>query len=157
MCLFNIHLYFFQPTYSSSIQCDALPLRSISPDTSKFNSIPKCNILSSGEILLTLCKFKLPLELYIHTVALHLCRNAESLCQKKMYFINFVLWVKKQIWFSVLITREISAAHRFSFPIQNCECRANVFLSLHTLGSLVNRFFFLNLWTTSEYTKGYTF
>ncbi|NXA78556.1 RIPK2 kinase, partial [Thryothorus ludovicianus] len=36
-----------KPTYSSSIQCDALPLRSISPDTSKFKSISQCNILSS--------------------------------------------------------------------------------------------------------------
>ncbi|XP_032926334.1 receptor-interacting serine/threonine-protein kinase 2 isoform X1 [Catharus ustulatus] len=43
----NIPLNPEKPTYSSSIQCDALPLRSISPDTSKFNSIPKCNILSS--------------------------------------------------------------------------------------------------------------
>ncbi|NXD32937.1 RIPK2 kinase, partial [Copsychus sechellarum] len=63
----NIPLNPEKPTYSSSIQCDALPLRSISPDTSKFKSIPQCNILSSGEILLTLCKFRLPLELYIHT------------------------------------------------------------------------------------------
>ncbi|RMC15186.1 hypothetical protein DUI87_07368 [Hirundo rustica rustica] len=37
-----------KPTYSSSIQCDALPLRSISPDTSKFKSIPHYNILSSA-------------------------------------------------------------------------------------------------------------
>ncbi|NXL73826.1 RIPK2 kinase, partial [Leptocoma aspasia] len=69
----NIPLNPEKPTYSSSIQCDALPLRSISPDTSKFKSTPQCNILSSGEILLTLCKFKLPLQLYIHTVTLHLC------------------------------------------------------------------------------------
>ncbi|NXO69243.1 RIPK2 kinase, partial [Phainopepla nitens] len=68
----NIPLNPEKPTYSSSIQCDALPLRSISPDTSKFKSIPQCNILSSGEILLTLCKFKLPLQLYIHTQTLHL-------------------------------------------------------------------------------------
>ncbi|NXE69933.1 RIPK2 kinase, partial [Calcarius ornatus] len=59
--------------YSSSIECDALPLRSIPPDASKFKSIPQFNILSSGEILLTLCKFKLPLQLYIHTVTLHFC------------------------------------------------------------------------------------
>ncbi|NXV04692.1 RIPK2 kinase, partial [Cettia cetti] len=69
----NIPLNPKKPTYSSSIQCDALPLRSISPDTSKFKSIPQCNILSTGEILLTLCKFKLPLQLCIHTVTLHLC------------------------------------------------------------------------------------
>ncbi|NWW07257.1 RIPK2 kinase, partial [Oreocharis arfaki] len=50
----NIPLNPEKPTYSSSIQCDALPLRSISPDTSKLKSIPQCNILSSGEILLTL-------------------------------------------------------------------------------------------------------
>ncbi|XP_056339855.1 receptor-interacting serine/threonine-protein kinase 2 isoform X2 [Oenanthe melanoleuca] len=43
----NIPLNPEKPTYSSSIQCDALPLRSISPDTSKFKSIPQCNILSS--------------------------------------------------------------------------------------------------------------
>ncbi|NWZ67694.1 RIPK2 kinase, partial [Acrocephalus arundinaceus] len=71
ICL-NIPLDPEKPTYSSPIQCDALPLRSISPDTSKFKSIPQCNILSSGELLLTLCKFKLPLQLYIHTVTLHL-------------------------------------------------------------------------------------
>ncbi|NWY75517.1 RIPK2 kinase, partial [Erithacus rubecula] len=76
----NIPLNPEKPAYSSSIQCDALPLRSISPDTSKFKSIPQCNILSSGEILLTLCKFRLPLQLYIHTVALHLCRNGNSGC-----------------------------------------------------------------------------
>ncbi|NXO06005.1 RIPK2 kinase, partial [Oriolus oriolus] len=49
----NIPLNPEKPAYSSSIQCDALPLRSISPDTSKLKSIPQCNILSSGEILLT--------------------------------------------------------------------------------------------------------
>ncbi|NXB33639.1 RIPK2 kinase, partial [Eulacestoma nigropectus] len=69
----NIPLNPEKPAYSSSIQCDALPLRSISPDTSKLKSIPQCNILSSGEILLTLCEFKLPLQLYIPTVTLHLC------------------------------------------------------------------------------------
>ncbi|NWH34478.1 RIPK2 kinase, partial [Chloropsis hardwickii] len=53
----NIPLKPEKPTYSSSIQCDALPLRSISPDTSKFRSIPQYNILSSGEILLTLKKY----------------------------------------------------------------------------------------------------
>ncbi|XP_014820950.1 PREDICTED: receptor-interacting serine/threonine-protein kinase 2 isoform X4 [Calidris pugnax] len=30
-------------------ECEALPLRSISPDMSRLKSIPKCNILSSGE------------------------------------------------------------------------------------------------------------
>ncbi|XP_068861156.1 receptor-interacting serine/threonine-protein kinase 2 [Aphelocoma coerulescens] len=43
----NIPLNPDKPTYSSSIQCDALPLRSISPDISKLKSIPQCNILSS--------------------------------------------------------------------------------------------------------------
>ncbi|XP_057895464.1 receptor-interacting serine/threonine-protein kinase 2 [Melospiza georgiana] len=43
----NIPLNPEKPTYSSSIECDALPLRSIPPDTSKFKSIPQCNILSS--------------------------------------------------------------------------------------------------------------
>uniref|UniRef100_A0A8C0UM48 Receptor-interacting serine/threonine-protein kinase 2 n=1 Tax=Cyanistes caeruleus TaxID=156563 RepID=A0A8C0UM48_CYACU len=47
----NIPLNPEKPTYYSSIQCDALPLRSISPDTSKFKSIPQCNILSSGEMI----------------------------------------------------------------------------------------------------------
>ncbi|XP_029867493.1 receptor-interacting serine/threonine-protein kinase 2 isoform X1 [Aquila chrysaetos chrysaetos] len=37
----------FQETYSSSIQCDALPLRSMSPDVSRLKSVPKCNVLSS--------------------------------------------------------------------------------------------------------------
>ncbi|NWV25845.1 RIPK2 kinase, partial [Origma solitaria] len=63
----NIPLDPEKPTYSSAIQCDALPLRSISPDTSKLQSIPQCNILSSGEILLTFCEFKLPLQLYTPT------------------------------------------------------------------------------------------
>ncbi|XP_066189226.1 receptor-interacting serine/threonine-protein kinase 2 [Sylvia atricapilla] len=43
----NIPLNPEKPAYTSSIQCDALPLRSISPDTSKFKSIPQCNVLSS--------------------------------------------------------------------------------------------------------------
>ncbi|NXE92745.1 RIPK2 kinase, partial [Menura novaehollandiae] len=68
----NIPLSPQKETYSSSIQCDALPLRSISPDTLKCKSIPRCNMLS-GEILLTLYKFKLQLQLYIPTVTLHLC------------------------------------------------------------------------------------
>ncbi|NXK90248.1 RIPK2 kinase, partial [Formicarius rufipectus] len=50
----NIPLNPQKETYSGSIQCDALPLRSISPDISKLKSIPQCNILSLGEILLTL-------------------------------------------------------------------------------------------------------
>ncbi|NXY30465.1 RIPK2 kinase, partial [Pomatorhinus ruficollis] len=75
----NIPLNPEKPAYSSSIQCDALPLRSISPDTSKFKSVPQYNILSSGEILLTLCKFKLPLRLYIHAATLHLCSRKVSL------------------------------------------------------------------------------
>ncbi|NXU09101.1 RIPK2 kinase, partial [Pardalotus punctatus] len=59
----NIPLNPEKPMYSSSIQCDALPLRSISPDTSKLQSIPQCNILSSGEILLTFCEFNRKLGL----------------------------------------------------------------------------------------------
>ncbi|XP_048142315.1 receptor-interacting serine/threonine-protein kinase 2 [Corvus hawaiiensis] len=43
----NIPLNPDKPAYSSSIQCDALPLRSISPDISKLKSILQCNILSS--------------------------------------------------------------------------------------------------------------
>ncbi|XP_030827425.1 receptor-interacting serine/threonine-protein kinase 2 isoform X1 [Camarhynchus parvulus] len=43
----NIPLNPEKPTYSSSIECEALPLRSIPPDTSKFKSIDQCNILSS--------------------------------------------------------------------------------------------------------------
>ncbi|XP_041320337.1 receptor-interacting serine/threonine-protein kinase 2 isoform X1 [Pyrgilauda ruficollis] len=43
----NIPLNPEKPTYSSSIECDALPLQSIPPDTSKFKSIPQCNMLSS--------------------------------------------------------------------------------------------------------------
>ncbi|KFV56254.1 Receptor-interacting serine/threonine-protein kinase 2, partial [Gavia stellata] len=39
-------------TYSGSIQCDALPLRSISPDISRLKSVPKCNILSSGSFIM---------------------------------------------------------------------------------------------------------
>ncbi|XP_076185569.1 receptor-interacting serine/threonine-protein kinase 2 isoform X2 [Aptenodytes patagonicus] len=43
----NIPLNPQEETYSGSIQCDALPLRSISPDISRLKSVPKCNILSS--------------------------------------------------------------------------------------------------------------
>ncbi|XP_051466787.1 receptor-interacting serine/threonine-protein kinase 2 isoform X3 [Apus apus] len=43
----NIPLNPQEETYSASIQCDALPLQSISPDISTFKSVPKCNILSS--------------------------------------------------------------------------------------------------------------
>ncbi|XP_009467552.1 PREDICTED: receptor-interacting serine/threonine-protein kinase 2 [Nipponia nippon] len=43
----NIPLNPQEETYSGSIQCDALPLRSISPDISRLKSIPTCNILSS--------------------------------------------------------------------------------------------------------------
>ncbi|NWQ63874.1 RIPK2 kinase, partial [Neopipo cinnamomea] len=68
----NIPLNPQKETYFGCIQCDALPLRSISPDISKLKYDPQCNILSSGEILLTLCKFKLPLQLYTPTVTLHL-------------------------------------------------------------------------------------
>ncbi|NWR94347.1 RIPK2 kinase, partial [Furnarius figulus] len=50
----NIPLNPQKETHSGFIQCDALPLRSISPDTSKLKSIPWSNTLSSGEILLTL-------------------------------------------------------------------------------------------------------
>ncbi|NXS88801.1 RIPK2 kinase, partial [Erpornis zantholeuca] len=50
----NIPLNPEKPTFSGSIQCDALPLRSISPDASKLKSVPQCNILSSGEMLLAL-------------------------------------------------------------------------------------------------------
>ncbi|NXM72920.1 RIPK2 kinase, partial [Serilophus lunatus] len=71
----NIPLNPQKETYSGSIQCDALPLRSISPDISKLRSVPQCNILSSGEILLTWRKFKLPLQLYTPTVTLHLCNG----------------------------------------------------------------------------------
>ncbi|NWX42886.1 RIPK2 kinase, partial [Steatornis caripensis] len=44
----NIPLNPQEETCSASIQCDALPLRSISPDMSRLKSFPKCNILSSG-------------------------------------------------------------------------------------------------------------
>ncbi|XP_064010044.1 receptor-interacting serine/threonine-protein kinase 2 isoform X2 [Pogoniulus pusillus] len=43
----NVPLNPQQETCSDFIQCDALPLRSISPDISKLKSIPKSNILSS--------------------------------------------------------------------------------------------------------------
>ncbi|KFP99371.1 Receptor-interacting serine/threonine-protein kinase 2, partial [Leptosomus discolor] len=50
----NIPLNPQEETYSGSVQCDALPLRSISPDISRFKSIPKCNILSSELYLIYL-------------------------------------------------------------------------------------------------------
>ncbi|XP_027748293.1 receptor-interacting serine/threonine-protein kinase 2 isoform X1 [Empidonax traillii] len=43
----NIPLNPQKETYFGSIQCGALPLRSISPDTAKLNSVQQCNILSS--------------------------------------------------------------------------------------------------------------
>uniref|UniRef100_A0A8C8ARR4 Receptor-interacting serine/threonine-protein kinase 2 n=1 Tax=Otus sunia TaxID=257818 RepID=A0A8C8ARR4_9STRI len=43
----NIPLNPQEETHSGSIQCDALPLRSISPDISRLKSVPKYNILSS--------------------------------------------------------------------------------------------------------------
>nr|XP_009941806.1 PREDICTED: receptor-interacting serine/threonine-protein kinase 2 [Opisthocomus hoazin] len=43
----NIPLNSQEETYSGSLQCDALPLRSISSGTSRLQSVPKCNILSS--------------------------------------------------------------------------------------------------------------
>ncbi|XP_061850409.1 receptor-interacting serine/threonine-protein kinase 2 isoform X2 [Colius striatus] len=43
----NIPLSPQEETCSGSVQCDALPLRSISPDMSRVKSICKCNILSS--------------------------------------------------------------------------------------------------------------
>lgn len=43
----NIPLNPQEETGSASIHCDALPLRSISPDISRLKSIPKYNILSS--------------------------------------------------------------------------------------------------------------
>ncbi|KAM6209652.1 receptor-interacting serine/threonine-protein kinase 2 isoform 2-T2 [Sarcoramphus papa] len=50
----NIPLNPQEETYSGSIQCDALPLRSISPDISRLKSVPKCNILSSDFVLETI-------------------------------------------------------------------------------------------------------
>uniref|UniRef100_A0A8C0BU45 Receptor-interacting serine/threonine-protein kinase 2 n=1 Tax=Buteo japonicus TaxID=224669 RepID=A0A8C0BU45_9AVES len=44
----NIPLNPQEETYSGSIRCDALPLRSMSPDVSRLKSVPKCNVLSSG-------------------------------------------------------------------------------------------------------------
>ncbi|NXP46278.1 RIPK2 kinase, partial [Heliornis fulica] len=43
----NIPLNSQEETYSGSMQCDPLPLRSISPNTSGLKTVPKCNILSS--------------------------------------------------------------------------------------------------------------
>ncbi|NXW55417.1 RIPK2 kinase, partial [Eurystomus gularis] len=45
----NIPLNPQEETNSGSIQCDALPLRSISPVISRLESVPKCNILSSDK------------------------------------------------------------------------------------------------------------
>lgn len=150
ICLFNIHLDFFQPTYCSSIECDALPLRSIPPDTSKFKSVPQCNILSSGEILLTLCKFKLPLQLYIHTVTLRLCcRKLGLTMSEKNAFCKLYVLGKKRVFklrFYVPVTWEVFTAHRFSFPIQSCQCRANIFLSLQTLAVRLTGVFCLVGW-----------
>ncbi|NXN61008.1 RIPK2 kinase, partial [Rynchops niger] len=48
----NIPLNPQEETSCGSIQCDALPLRSISPDMSRLKSVPKCNILSSGSFIM---------------------------------------------------------------------------------------------------------
>ncbi|KAM9643582.1 receptor-interacting serine/threonine-protein kinase 2 isoform 2-T2 [Morphnus guianensis] len=50
----NIPLNPQEETYSGSIQCDALPLRSMSPDVSRLKSVPKCNVLSSDFVLETI-------------------------------------------------------------------------------------------------------
>ncbi|KFP88042.1 Receptor-interacting serine/threonine-protein kinase 2, partial [Acanthisitta chloris] len=78
----NIPLNPPKETYSGSIQCDALPLRSISPDISKIKSVPQCNILSPGEILLILYKFKLLLWLYTPVVTFHFLSRKLGLSQK---------------------------------------------------------------------------
>uniref|UniRef100_A0A8C3KWQ7 Receptor-interacting serine/threonine-protein kinase 2 n=1 Tax=Chrysolophus pictus TaxID=9089 RepID=A0A8C3KWQ7_CHRPC len=44
-----------QEETSASIGCDALPLRSISPDISRLKSLPQCNILSSVMLSITKC------------------------------------------------------------------------------------------------------
>ncbi|NXI66260.1 RIPK2 kinase, partial [Anseranas semipalmata] len=48
----NIPLSPQEETCSASIHCDALPLRSISPDVSRLKSVPKCNILSSDSFIM---------------------------------------------------------------------------------------------------------
>ncbi|NWU96419.1 RIPK2 kinase, partial [Upupa epops] len=66
----NIPLNPQEETYSGSIQCDALPLRSVSPEISRLQSYPKCNILSSGRDTNDSSTFKL--QLYTPTVTMHL-------------------------------------------------------------------------------------
>ncbi|NXG49812.1 RIPK2 kinase, partial [Psilopogon haemacephalus] len=75
----NVPLNPQQETYSDFIQCDVLPLRSISPDISKLKSIPKCNILSSGRNINNFFSIRLPLQLYIPTKILHLYGSSGSL------------------------------------------------------------------------------
>ncbi|NXT25176.1 RIPK2 kinase, partial [Syrrhaptes paradoxus] len=54
----NIPLSPQEETCSASVHCDALPLRSISPDTSTFKSVPKCNILSTEHFFFLFFFFK---------------------------------------------------------------------------------------------------
>ncbi|NXG94314.1 RIPK2 kinase, partial [Stercorarius parasiticus] len=79
----NIPLNPQEETSSGPIQCDALPLRSISPDMSRLKSVPKCNILSSGRDTHDLYKFKLPLQPYTLNVTLHL-HNGNSEVQQSL-------------------------------------------------------------------------
>lgn len=67
-----------------------------------------------------------------------------SLCQKKNVFWKLCALGNKRVfklWFYVPVTWEIFTAHRVSFPIQSCECRANIFLSLQTLAVQLTGFF----------------
>ncbi|NXN14916.1 RIPK2 kinase, partial [Indicator maculatus] len=64
----NVPLNPQEEAYSDSIQCDALPLRSIPPDIPKL----KGNILSSGRDTNNFLSIKLPLQLYNPAVTLHL-------------------------------------------------------------------------------------
>ncbi|NXE20985.1 RIPK2 kinase, partial [Ardeotis kori] len=67
----NIPLNPQEETYSASVQCDALPLRSISPDISRLKSVPKCNILSAGR----------DTHDFVRKLDLHLCQEGDVFCK----------------------------------------------------------------------------
>ncbi|NXO02232.1 RIPK2 kinase, partial [Rhinopomastus cyanomelas] len=77
LCL-NIPLNPQEESYSGSIQCDALPLRSIAPDIPRLKCDPKSNVLSSGRDTNNSYTFKLPLQLCTPTDCICIVDSGKS-------------------------------------------------------------------------------
>lgn len=112
------------------------------------NSSPFPSIISSHQVrhsrlcVNLSCHCSFTFKLYMLDFAF-VQQKVGSLCQKKMSFVNFVLWIKNQIIYTLIFSSyHLRSLYRFSFPTQSCECRANIFLSFQTLGSLVKCLFF---------------